>query len=174
MAESGTSKSQLYHYFANKDALLQAVTERQTEQVMRAQAPHLDRLDSLDGLRRWRDAIVVLQAEPTGCPLGALASEMADESEGVRRLLVCGFERWESHVRDGLAAMQARGALSPEADPAALATGTICALQGGLLLARTTRSPRPVAVALDMAIGHIARFAKSTGFEDTACSRVTS
>jgi AcrR family transcriptional regulator len=51
MAASGVSKSQLYHYFADKDALVLEVIARQTERVLDAQRPHLEALDSLPALR---------------------------------------------------------------------------------------------------------------------------
>ena len=41
MAASGASKSQLYHYFADKDALVLEVIARQTERVLDAQRPYL-------------------------------------------------------------------------------------------------------------------------------------
>jgi hypothetical protein len=41
-ANSGVSKSQLYHYFADKDALALEVINLQTERVLNAQQPHLD------------------------------------------------------------------------------------------------------------------------------------
>src|ERR1700747_2856696 len=56
MAASGVSKSQLYHYFADKDALVLDVIARQTERVL-AQRPHLEALDSLPALNAWRNAI---------------------------------------------------------------------------------------------------------------------
>ena len=45
MAESGVSKSQLYHYFADKDALVLEVITLQTERVLNAQQPHLGAMD---------------------------------------------------------------------------------------------------------------------------------
>src|SRR6516164_11773009 len=82
MSESGVSKSQLYHYFADKDALVLEVITRQTERVLNAQQPHLGALDSLKALRLWRDAIIRLneRAGSNGCPLGSLASELANDS----------------------------------------------------------------------------------------------
>ncbi len=160
MEASATSKSQLYHYFADKDALMRAVIEFQTRRVMGVQAAQLDVVDSLAGLRRWRDAVVSMNKAARGvggCPLGSLASELSDRSEGARALLAHGFELWESHLEQGLRAMRNRGEIKPEADPAELATAVIAALQGGLLLAQTTRRSRPLELALDMAIGHIAR-----------------
>src|SRR5262244_4466745 len=79
MAASGVSKSQLYHYFTDKDALVLAVIALQAERVLDAQRPHLEALDSLPAIRAWRDAIVRLNkvTDYRGCPLGSLASELA-------------------------------------------------------------------------------------------------
>jgi len=52
LAATGTSKSQLYHYFADKDDLVLAVIAWQTERVLQSQQPQLFALDSLAGLRR--------------------------------------------------------------------------------------------------------------------------
>jgi len=53
--------------------------------------------------------------------------------------------------------MRDRGELAAEADPAELAGALMAALQGGLLLAQTTRTTRPLELALDMALEHVAR-----------------
>ncbi len=55
--------------------------------------------------------------------------------------------------------MRIKGILRADADPDALATGLLAALQGGYLLAQTTRDVRLMKVALDMAIGHVRSFA---------------
>jgi TetR/AcrR family transcriptional regulator, transcriptional repressor for nem operon len=162
MEASATSKSQLYHYFADKDALMRAVIEHQTRQVVRGKAASLEAVDSLDSLRSWRDAVVRMNRAAHGvggCPLGSLASELSDRSESARALLAHGFDLWESQLRQGLLAMRDRGELRAEANPGELATAVIAALQGGLLLAQTTRTSRPLELALDMAIGHVARLA---------------
>lgn len=160
MAASATSKSQLYHYFADKDALIGEVITLQTERVLTAQQPHLLGLDSMAGLQRWRDAVIELnqaRGGVGGCPVGSLASELSDRSESARELLTHSFRRWQSYLVDGLQAMRERGDLAPDADPADLAGAVMAALQGGLLLAQTTRTSRPLELALDMAIEHVAR-----------------
>lgn len=160
MAAGGVSKSQLYHYFADKDALIREVITLQTRRVLQGQEPDLHRLDSLAGLRRWRDAMVEgtkASRGVGGCPLGSLASELADQSEDLRELLAHCFETWESYLIDGMCAMRDRGELSPGTDPRDLATAVMAAVQGGLLLAQTTRDARPLELALDMAIDHVAR-----------------
>ncbi|HET7490313.1 MAG TPA: TetR/AcrR family transcriptional regulator, partial [Bradyrhizobium sp.] len=79
MAVSGVSKSQLYHYFADKSALVLEVIAKQTERILDAQRPELAALDSLPSLKAWRNAFVRLNkaAGGRGCPLGSLASELA-------------------------------------------------------------------------------------------------
>jgi AcrR family transcriptional regulator len=68
MAASGVSKSQLYHYFANKDALVLEVIASQTERVLDAQRAHLEALDSLPALKAWCDAIIRLNKAARGRP----------------------------------------------------------------------------------------------------------
>jgi len=62
MAASGVSKSQLHHYFADKDALILEVIAFQAERVLAAQEPHLGALDSLRALRAWGPAIILLKS----------------------------------------------------------------------------------------------------------------
>lgn len=158
MEASSTSKSQIYHYFADKDALMCAVVEAQSDRVLGFQASCLAGVDSLEGLRRWRNQVVRLNRASHGvggCPIGSLASALADRSEEARQLLVKSFQRWESQLATGLKAMQAHGALSPHVHAGDLATAIVSALQGGLLLAQTTRSTRPLELALDMALDYI-------------------
>jgi TetR/AcrR family transcriptional regulator, transcriptional repressor for nem operon len=160
MAVSGVSKSQLYHYFADKDALIHEVIKLQTERVLKAQQPHLDALDSLRALRMWRDAVVDLNKARNGvggCPVGSLANELADQSKTARILLVGSFETWSARIENGLQKMQERGELTAAADPHDLAVAILGAIQGGLLLAKTTRTSRPLELAFDMALEHVAR-----------------
>lgn len=157
---SGTSKSQLYQYFANKNALLCAVIEAQADRVIGFQASCLKGVRSLAGLQDWRDVVVELNRASGsigGCPIGSLASELADRSERARRLLATSFLTWENHRVACFKAMIQEGTLMADVDPYDLATATISALQGGLVLAQTTRSTRPLELALDMALEHVAR-----------------
>lgn len=157
-AAAGVSSSQLYHYFENKQQLVRAVIAYQTDAVLDAQQPLLSRLDSLPALQAWRDLIVDLQRQrhcAGGCPIGSLASELADTDPEARRDLAAGFTRWESAIRDGLAAMRARGELRKEADPERLALATLTALQGGLLLTQVRRETTALEAALDMSLDAI-------------------
>jgi AcrR family transcriptional regulator len=159
---AGVNNSQLYHYFTDKTHLVRAVIAYQGERVVGAQERLLSRLDSFAALQAWRDHIVDVTSRPEGqhgCPIGTLASELADADEGARDALVAYFGRWEAAIRDGLATMRARGQLRQDADPDQLALATLAALQGGLLLTHTRRDGAPVQAALDAAIAYIRTFA---------------
>jgi TetR/AcrR family transcriptional repressor of nem operon len=161
MAATRTSKSQLYHYFADKDALVLEVIHRQLGTVIAGQEAELRGLRTWEGLQRWRDHVVELTRATGGvggCPLGSLVSELADHSEPARKTLTACFAEWEAYLVDGFTAMREDGLMSPAADPAELAVTVMTALQGGLLLAQTTRDVRPLELALDMAIAHMGRY----------------
>jgi TetR/AcrR family transcriptional repressor of nem operon len=159
MAVSGVSKSQLYHYFADKDALVLEVITLQTERVLNAQQPHLGAMDSLKALRMWGDALIKLnaRAHAKGCPLGSLASELANDSEAARTRLAASFAMWSDLIERGLTKMRQSGALSPSTNPHELAMALLSAVQGGLLLSKTTQTSRPLEIAIEMAIDHIVR-----------------
>jgi TetR/AcrR family transcriptional regulator, transcriptional repressor for nem operon len=162
-AAAGVSKSQLYHYFADKDALVREVISAQAAHVLAAQGTALTQLDSLAALRRWCDCILALNrgAANGGCPIGSLANELANRSEQARALLVAGFNSWEDRLAEGFARMQENGELGRSAVPRDLAIGVLSAIQGGLLLAKTSRSEGPLKVALDMAFDHVASHSRS-------------
>jgi AcrR family transcriptional regulator len=160
-AATGTSKSQLYHHFADKDALVQEVIEHQAAELLAQQEDQLKRLNSVCGLERWRDVILqrnALRKGAYGCPLGSLASELADGNETARSALARHFRTWEGLIAQGLERMRAAGKLRQDADPQQLATGLIGALQGGYLLAQTAQDTTPMKITLNMAIDHIRTF----------------
>ncbi len=162
-AAAGVSKSQLYHYFADKDALVREVISAQAAHVLAAQGTALTQLDSLAALRRWCDCILALNRGHAngGCPIGSLANELANQSEQARALLVAGFNTWEDRLAEGFANMQENGELGRSAVPRTLAIGVLSAVQGGLLLAKTSRSEGPLKVALDLAFDHVASHSRS-------------
>ena len=159
---AGVSASQLYHYFAGKQDLVRAVIGRQTDAVLAAQQPVLDDLGSLAALRTWRDLLVDLQRQrhcQGGCPIGSLASELAEHDPAARQDLAASFDRWQAPIRHGLQTMSDRGELPPGADLNALALAFLAALQGGLLLTQTYRTTAPLEAALDAMIEHLASLA---------------
>jgi AcrR family transcriptional regulator len=161
MEASRASKSQLYHYFDNKDDLVREVIEFQTGRILDANSSQIERVDSFEALRAWREAVVAANRAggAGGCPLGSLASELAAQSEDARRQIDQSFAAWGRVIETGLSRMKASGCLGPDADPKAISVAVLAAIQGGILLAKTAHSSAPLELALDMALGHIERYA---------------
>jgi TetR/AcrR family transcriptional repressor of nem operon len=157
-AAAGVSSSQIYHYFKDKKALTLAVIGYQTEAILAGHCPLLVELDTIDGLRAWRDFVVGSQQQSMGgCPLGSLSSELADHDQVAREALAAAFTRWAAALRAGIAKMIDNGTLLPDTDAVRLADALLAALQGGLLLAQAQHTTTALEAGLDTVIDAIAR-----------------
>jgi AcrR family transcriptional regulator len=162
---TGTSKSQLYRHFPDKEALVRAVIALRGQQVIERETDRLGRLSSYSGLVRWRNALIAanaLQDGAYGCALGSMANEVADHDEQARTMLANLFTTWEGLIAAGLRRMQAKGTLKPIADPYELAVGLMAAVQGGYLLANTAHDIRPMEISIDLALGHLKSYLAET------------
>ena len=163
---SRVSGSQMYHYFGDKASLVRAVIAWQGEALLGRQQPWLSRIDSLQGIRAWRDYLVSTMRRREcrgGCQIGSLASELSDLDPAARSDLAATFGRWISAIRDGLQAMQDRGELRADADVPKLACALMAAAEGGQLLAKALRDVAPLEAALDTVIDHIAALTVEAG-----------
>src|SRR5216684_202895 len=148
-AGTGTSKSQLFHYFpGGKAELVSAIANFQSERVLNAQRPYLDALDTWKSWESWGKAVVAhYRSQPHwGCPIGAMVSELTGSNPELALLPRRHMERWRQYLRDGVGLMRA------DASPEKLSFSVLAALQGGLLLAQATESIAPLRVALDGAL----------------------
>jgi TetR/AcrR family transcriptional repressor of nem operon len=158
LAASGASKSQLYHHFDGKDALVRAVVDHVGQRVIEREREALSHVSTIRGLHRWRDALVqnnALRHGAYGCALGSLASEVSDHDTLARQALSRLFTEWQGLLAGVLRRLQDGGHLPPEAPIDRLATGLIGALQGGYMLAQTERDVTPMATSIDMALAHL-------------------
>ena len=149
-AAAGVSGSQMYHYFPDKDDLVQAVISYQAH-VIAGNQRQAD-LGTTEGLRAWRDMVIAQArsgAGQGGCPLGSLAGQLAETDPHARDLLADGFGQWQTAIGDGLRRLDQAGQLPDGTDPDALAVTLLATLQGGLLLAQVQRDPRPLETAVD-------------------------
>ena len=151
---AGVSASQVYHYFADKESLIRAVIDHRIHAVRAT----LGGLDSMAGLRAWRDLTVDTYRQHNcegGCPLGSLVGELAEPYPQCRADLAGGFDQWEAAIRAGLQAMCDRGDLCCTANPDRLATALLAAVEGGIMLAQVRRDPAPLETALDEVLDRI-------------------
>ena len=160
-ARAPASRSQLYHYFDDKNDLLLAVAEATNDAVLDGQRDLFDHLDTWAGLLRWADALVALQEArggQGGCPIANLLGQLGERDDAIRAVLASGFDRWEADICAGLAAMVESGDLRPDADVAWLASSTLASVQGGLVLSQARRDPLALRRALDGALALIADY----------------
>jgi TetR/AcrR family transcriptional regulator, transcriptional repressor for nem operon len=164
LAASGTGKSQFYHYFPDKDALVIEVLSHQLDGILEDQSRFA--LDSWEGIRAWFQTLLEVhenEREFHGCPLGSIAGEAIEQGEQVRLGAAAAFARWESAFAAALEAMRRRGELDRSADPAALAERVIAIIQGGYLLSSVKRDISPMRGTLQVALGHLESYSSSAG-----------
>lgn len=145
---AAVSGSQMYHYFPDKNELVQAVIGYQAETIVDR---NRHALSSANGVDAWRN-MVMTAAKRTkgkgGCQLGSLVGQLAESDPEARALIAAGFDQWAAAIGDGLRALHADGKLAADIDPDDLATTLLATLQGGLLLAQVHRSSRPFETAV--------------------------
>jgi TetR/AcrR family transcriptional repressor of nem operon len=142
----------LYHFFGSKTELLEAVLDRYLELL----APELldpVESDTSDGVGRvfalltqYRPALVASHCR-LGCPVGALALEVADISPHIRSLIDRYFCEWVARVRGWLGS--AGEELPAQADPGDLARLVLAVMQGAAVQARAAATIEP----FDAAVG---------------------
>ena len=149
------SGSQMYHYFRDKDELVQAVIDHNAEAIV---SPNRQALAGAKGVEVWRK-MVITAAKRTkakgGCALGSLVGQLAETDPEARTRIASGFDQWAAAIADGLRSPQAGGRLSSDANPDDLAITLLATLEGGLLLAQAQRSTRPFETAIDTVLSLI-------------------
>jgi AcrR family transcriptional regulator len=143
------SGSQLYHYFPDKDELVQAVIDYQAGTIVKH---NRQALGSPKGVEAWRNMVIsgVRSSQGKGgCALGSLGGQLAESDPEARSLIAAGFDQWAAAISEGLRSLHADGKLPSDIDPDDLATTLLATLQGGLLLAQVQRSTRPLETAVD-------------------------
>src|ERR1700753_4036907 len=141
------SGSQLYHYFPDKNDLVQAVIDFQADTIVNN---NRRALASANGVEAWRNMLITGVKHTQGiggCPLGSLGGQLAENDPEARALIAGGFDQWAATITDGLRSLHADGKLPADIDPDDLATTLLATVQGGLLLAQVQRSTRPFETA---------------------------
>jgi TetR/AcrR family transcriptional repressor of nem operon len=154
------STSQMYHYFSDKNDLVAAVIDFQTDNVLSVQHLGLDRINSIKDLYRWRDIMVDLVRGlgcVGGCPIGSMANELAETDPIARARLARSFAQWENIIHDSLVAIAARSELAEGTDIDRIALAMLAGIQGGLLLSEVRRDTAPLEAAVDTMIEHLSR-----------------
>jgi AcrR family transcriptional regulator len=143
------SGSQMYHYFPDKDDLVQAVIDHNATGIV---SRNRKVLGGANGVEAWRKMVIAAARRTKakgGCALGSLVGQLAESDPAARVLIASGFDQWAAAIGDGLRSLHAEGKLPPGVDPDDLAITLLATLEGGLLLAQAQRSTRPFETAVN-------------------------
>ncbi|MGZ0199840.1 TetR/AcrR family transcriptional regulator [Streptomyces sp. RM1] len=154
---TGTSKSQLFHYFpGGKDELLLAVARFEADRVLEDQQPHLGRLDSWESWQQWRDVVVErYKRQGDHCPLGALFLQVGRSGSGARAIVTELMRQWQEQLARGMRALQANGLASTALDVDRTAAALLAGIQGGVAIMMSTGDSTHLKAALDTGIEHL-------------------
>lgn len=84
-----------------------------------------------------------------GCPIGALAGELAGRDPSQGDEVLAHMDRWRGYLKTGIQRMRDAGTLREDTDPEQLSLAIFAALHGGLMLTQTMHSLEPLRAALD-------------------------
>jgi TetR/AcrR family transcriptional repressor of nem operon len=145
LRESGAGKGNFYHYFQSKEdlgyAILDRLVQRMDERLLgpvfgdpgRPPLAQVDAfLDEILASQRRRNCV-------GGCPIGNLATELADAHEGFRQRLCGVFDHWRQCLAEALSRARAEGTLRPDADPDGLARFLVAGVEGAILLTKVEK-----------------------------------
>ncbi len=160
---SKTGKSQFYHYFECKEALVLELIDNYGRVILGATAlkghDDLSDLDqapkdtgpavikSLDALFQWFEDILESFENGSftdGCPIGNLACEMASQNEEIRHVLHETLKKWEIWLQKNLEQLKELGQLPQDIDPVETSTFILASIEGALILAKTERHGNPL------------------------------
>ncbi len=164
-AETGTSKSQLFHYFPDgKDQLLLAVAGYEADVVIEDQQPRLGDLSTWAAWYEWRDIVIRRYRQQGGnCPLASLFFQVGRQSPGAQSVVDAMLRRWERYLADGMRALRDGGRLAPGFDVETAARALLTAIQGGVSILMSTGSSAHLETAIDWNIERMRASAVSRG-----------
>jgi AcrR family transcriptional regulator len=161
---ASVSGSQLTHYYLDKQALLRAVLERQSEVVLDFHRQlKLGGLDTYDDWERWTDLNVryLRKIGYAGTPTyHALAGRLLKSDDATRQTMAAGYERWIGLLEESFVRMQDRGLLVTRARPRQLALVVVAGHQGAGTLTYAYRQEWPLNDSLRFVVNYLRLFAR--------------
>lgn len=158
-AATGTSGSQLFHYFPEgKHQLMLAVARHEANEILDEQQPHLGDLSTWESWQAWAEALFVhYESQGANCALSALGSQLDRNDPAVQAIIVDMYHRWEGALERGIRALQASGEASPSIDAQSAAATLLAGVQGGVMMMLATGTTRNLRAALDSGLSNLRR-----------------
>jgi AcrR family transcriptional regulator len=150
-ARTGTSKSQLFHYFPDgKEELLLAVARFEADRVLADQQPYLGELTSWTAWRQWRDTVVShYLGQGRHCPLNVLISQLGRSTPGAQAVVSELTQRWQAEIAAGIRQV------APKLDAERVASALLAGIQGGVVMMLSTGRIDHLEAALDVGIENL-------------------
>ncbi|MEO8735151.1 MAG: TetR family transcriptional regulator C-terminal domain-containing protein [Edaphobacter sp.] len=147
--EADVPKGSFYHHFSSKEAFANEVlklyvrgeNERAARILCNGKTPPLNRL------RRYFEELISVYGQTaavSGCMLGNLSLEMADQSDSIQSLLRSSFSGWQTAIAGVLQEAIERGDLAKLNKPEELAFFLVNSYEGALLRSKADRSNKPL------------------------------
>ena len=157
LAAAGAGKGQFYHYFRGRNELETAAVGHRCAQVVSGLTLTLGAVSSLPELEKALAGYIAEfeRAGLPGCPIGTLATEIADRNDAARAQAAAGFDAWERLLADALERMRASGELREDTDPSVLATVLLAAIEGGMVLSQVRDDIASLRIAMDAALAQV-------------------
>jgi TetR/AcrR family transcriptional repressor of nem operon len=147
--DADVPKGSFYHHFASKEAFAKEVLElyvrAENERARRVLSD--GRAAPLKRLRRYFEELVHVfgpTAKISGCLLGNLSLEMADQSDLVQSVLHQSFSNWQAAIAGVLQEAIDRGDLAKSNKPQEMASFLLNSYEGALLRSKADRSNNPL------------------------------
>lgn len=144
LARTGVTKGALYHHFPNKTELGYAVIDE-----VIARRIHLSFVKPLQDFENPIDGIIeLIQASgeafsltdiELGCPLTALAQEMAPIDEGFRIRLIKIYDQWHQSIADGFERALKKGQIRDDIDPFTISVTIVATMEGAIHAAKVAQ-----------------------------------
>ncbi|MFC6021792.1 TetR/AcrR family transcriptional regulator [Plantactinospora solaniradicis] len=156
-ARTGTSKSQLFHYFPDgKDELLLAVARYEADRVLTDQQPQLGDLTSWPAWTAWRDRVVARYlGQGMDCPLNGLVAHLGRSTPGAQAVVTELLRTWQAEISAGIRHMQGIGEVDPGLDADQTSAALLAGIQGGVVVMLATGRITHLEAALDVGIDNL-------------------
>ena len=148
-SEAGVVKGSFYHFFPSKQALLEAVMERNQQAV--ENAFRQSSMAGGNGRERLLAHFSALIANATrekadggrilGCATGTLASELAAVNEAARVTSAGAFRTWRQQLENLLRQGVEDGSIAQTVDPPSTSLSLLAVIQGMSVLGRCFNQP---------------------------------
>ena len=158
---AGVNSGSLYHFFPTKQDLLVEVLKRYRdgigpmllEPAWKGIDDPIERVFAL--LAAYRRALAGTECT-YGCPIGSLALELHEPDPRVREMLATNFDGWVDAIEKCYVAAR----LPHDVDCHAIAVFTLTTMEGGVMQARTRRTPEAFDQSVAMLRDYVTRLQK--------------